>query len=277
MATSAATKEFSYSAADFQAVRKKLKLLTGINLADSKDSMVYSRLARRIRTLRLSSFLQYLNYLDSNTNSEQEEFVNALTTNLTSFFRESHHFVALEEHLRKNQKPTTIWCAASSTGEEPYSIAMSAVNAFGGFNCPVKIIASDIDSNVLQSASAGIYRADQIKDLSLALKQRFFHRGKGNQDGKVKIVPELRKMIKFQKLNLMDDAWSLSNNIDIVFCRNVMIYFDKSTQVAILEKIVKHMAPDSLYFAGHSENFANVSDILSPLGKTIYKPNRALK
>lgn len=275
MSTHSGTKkEFPYSAADFEAVRIKLKKLAGINLADSKDSMVYSRLARRIRALNLSSFSQYLSYLDQH-HGEQEEFLNALTTNLTSFYRESHHFVALEEQLRKHPRPTTIWCAASSTGEEPYSIAMSAVNAFGKFNCPVKIIASDIDSKVLQTASAGIYRSDQLKDVSFEMKKRFFHRGKGRQDGKVKVVPELRDMISFQKLNLMDDGWALPKNIDIVFCRNVMIYFDKSTQVSILKKIVKHMAHDSLYIAGHSENFANVSDILVPLGKTIYKPKRA--
>ena len=273
-ASTGAKKEFTYSAADFQAVRIKLKKLAGINLAESKDSMVYSRLARRIRALNLSSFSQYLSYLDNHHN-EQEEFLNALTTNLTSFYRESHHFVALEEHLRKHPKPTTIWCAASSTGEEPYSIAMSAVNAFRRFNCPVKIIASDIDSKVLQTASAGVYRTDQLKELSVEMKKRFFHRGKGNQDGKVKVVPELREMITFQKLNLMDDGWALPKNIDIVFCRNVMIYFDKATQLEILKKIVKHMAPDSLYVAGHSENFANASDILTPLGKTIYKPKRA--
>lgn len=267
-------KEFTYSAADFDAVRKKLKKLAGINLSASKDSMVYSRLVRRIRTLNHSSFLEYLDYLDKN-HSEHEEFVNALTTNLTSFFREGHHFVALEEHLRKDPKPTTIWCAASSTGEEAYSIAMSAVSVFGRFNCPVNIIASDIDSRVLQTASAGVYNTEQIKDLSIDMKKRFFHRGKGKQIGKVKVVDELKKLIKFQKLNLMDERWSLPKNIDIVFCRNVMIYFDKPTQISILEKIVKHMAHDSLYIAGHSENFSSVSKILTPIGNTIYKPNRA--
>jgi chemotaxis protein methyltransferase CheR len=273
MAMTAEKKEFAYSTADFEAVRNKLKKLTGINLADSKDSMVYSRLARRIRVLNQASFLQYLSYLDKH-HQEQEEFVNALTTNLTSFFRESHHFEALEAHLKRHPKSTKIWCAASSTGEEPYSIAMSAVNAFGRFNCPVEIIASDIDSKVLETAKQGIYRIDQIKDLSTAMKKRYFHRGKGKQDGKVRVVSELRKMVHFQKLNLMDDSYAIPKNIDIVFCRNVMIYFDKPTQLTILQKIVKHMAHDGLYIAGHSENFSHVSEILTPLGKTIYKPKR---
>jgi chemotaxis protein methyltransferase CheR len=273
MALAEAKKEFTYSKADFEAVRKKLKKLTGINLADSKDSMVYSRLARRIRALKLGSFLQYLNYLDQNHN-EQEEFVNALTTNLTSFFREGHHFDALEAHLKQHPKPTKIWCAASSTGEEPYSIAMTAVKAFGRFDCPVQIIASDIDSKVLEAAKMGVYRTDQVRDLPASMKKQFFHRGTGQQDGKVRVVKELREMIQFQKLNLMDDSYGIPKNIDIVFCRNVMIYFDKPTQLSILQKIVKHMAHDSLYFAGHSENFGHINHILTPLGKTIYKPKR---
>ncbi|MBF7074327.1 chemotaxis protein CheR [Glaciecola sp. MH2013] len=273
MVVSPAKKEFTYSTADFEAVRKKLKKLTGINLADSKDSMVYSRLARRIRVLKLGSFLQYLTYLDNNA-PEQEEFVNALTTNLTSFFRESHHFDALEAHLKKNPKATKIWCAASSTGEEPYSIAMTAVKAFGKFSCPVQIIASDIDSKVLQTAREGMYRSDQIRDLPIEMKRQFFHRGTGNHDGKVRVVKELRELVQFQKLNLMDDSYAIPKNIDIVFCRNVMIYFDKPTQLDILQKIVKHMAHDSLYIAGHSENFGHVSQVLTPLGKTIYKPKR---
>lgn len=265
--------EFAFRAADFEAVRKKVKALAGINLADSKDSMVYSRLARRIRALRLGSFVEYLKYLDDN-HAEQEEFINALTTNLTSFFREQHHFDKLEEHLKARKRKTTIWCAASSTGEEPYSIAMTAVNAFGGFDCPVEIIASDIDSKVLQTASAGVYRLDQIHDLPNSYKKSFFHKGKGSNAGKVRVVPELRRMVHFQKLNLMDNSWQLPKDIDIVFCRNVMIYFDKQTQLTIIEKIVRHMAADSLYIAGHSENFSHVSSLLKPLGKTIYTPKR---
>lgn len=266
-------KEFAFKAADFESVRKKLKKIAGINLADSKDSMVYSRLARRIRTLGLNSFVQYLSYLDKHE-EEKEEFVNALTTNLTSFFRESHHFDVLKKHLEelKHREKITIWCAASSTGEEPYSIAMTAVNTFKSFKCPVEIIASDIDSKVLKTASDGVYRIEQLNEFQLEMKKLFFRRGKGAQNGLVKVVPELRKLITFQKLNLMDDKWSLPQNIDIVFCRNVMIYFDKATQLQILRKIVKHMSHDSLYIAGHSENFAHVADILKPLGRTIYKP-----
>lgn len=265
------TKEFGFARSDFEIVRAKLKTLAGINLSDSKDSMVYSRLSRRIRSLHLSDFKTYLAYLDNNT-QEQEEFINALTTNLTSFFRESHHFDYLKHYIKQANRPLKIWCAASSTGEEPYSIAMTAVEALGRFDIPVTIIASDIDSKVLATASAAVYKREQLDSLSPDLKKRFFHRGKGSNAGNVRIVPELRKLLSFQKVNLMDQKWALPNDFDIVFCRNVMIYFDKETQLIILKKIIKHMREDSLYFAGHSENFGHVGKILTPLGKTIYKP-----
>ena len=265
-------KEFAFVSDDFTAVRKRLKDIAGINLADSKDSMVYSRLSRRIRHLGLSSFAEYLRFVDK-TQSEHQEFVNALTTNLTSFFREQHHFDELKSYIAgQNNRPITIWCAASSTGEEPYSLAITAAEALGRFDPNVSIIASDIDSNVLETASKGIYKIEQLDSFDKSIKKRYFLRGKGAQSGLVKIVPELRKMIEFKRINLMDSTWQLPKNIDIVFCRNVMIYFDKATQLDILNKIVRHMAPKSLYFAGHSENFGHVNSILKPLGKTIYQP-----
>jgi chemotaxis protein methyltransferase CheR len=266
-------KEFAFVTADFEAVTKRLKKIAGINLADSKDSMVYSRLSRRIRHLKLSNFADYLSYVDK-TKSEHQEFVNALTTNLTSFFREQHHFDELASHLSKQKGALTIWCAASSTGEEPYSLAITVVDALGKFNVTVKIIASDIDSNVLSTASAGVYKIEQLDGMETSMKKRYFHRGKGANAGFVKVVPELRKLIEFKRINLMDSNWDLPNNIDIVFCRNVMIYFDKSTQLEIIGKIVAKMNPKGLYFAGHSENFGHVNSLLKPLGKTIYRPKK---
>lgn len=266
-------KEFAYSLADFNAVRKRVKQIAGINLADSKDSMVYSRLSRRIRHLGIRSFREYLKFVDQHE-EEHQEFVNALTTNLTSFFREGHHFEELKRHIAENKKPLTIWCAASSTGEEPYSLAMTAVQAHGSFNNPVKIIASDIDSNVLKTASNGIYPLERLDGLPQDLKKSFFHKGKGAQSGMARVVPELRKMITFKRINLMDSSWELPKDIDVVFCRNVMIYFDKETQLEIIGKIVRYMKPEGLYFAGHSENFGHINTILTPLGKTIYKPKR---
>lgn len=265
-------KEFAFAAADFNAVRKRLKQIAGIDLADSKDSMVYSRLSRRIRHLKLSDFTQYMQYVDKHE-SEHQEFVNALTTNLTSFFREQHHFDELKTHVASKRNQTLkIWCAASSTGEEPYSIAITVVEALGRFDIPIKIVASDIDSNVLDTARKGIYKIEQLDSFSDAMKKRYFYKGNGANTGFVKVVPELRNLIEFKRINLIDDSWQLPNDFDIVFCRNVMIYFDKDTQLSILGKIVRHMSKDSLYFAGHSENFSHVKSILKPLGKTIYKP-----
>ncbi|MEM0912595.1 MAG: CheR family methyltransferase [Pseudomonadota bacterium] len=263
-------KEFNYSASDFEAVRSKLKSIAGINLVDSKDSMVYSRLARRIRKLNLSNFTEYLNYVDKHA-EEHEEFVNALTTNLTSFFREKHHFEFLKTYLQEKNGPVKIWCSASSTGEEPYSIAMTAVNAFNSFKNPVSIVASDIDSNVLDTASKGVYQLKNLDDLQASVKKRFFQRGTGSNSGLARVVPELRKMIDFRKLNLMDNQFDLSTDFDVVFCRNVMIYFDKKTQADILRKILRHVKRDGVYIAGHSENFSHVAELLAPQGQTIYK------
>ena len=266
-------KEFRFSPKDFKEVKKRLYALSGIKLSDSKDSMVYSRLARRLRALKISSFKEYLAFVEHDA-QEVERFVNALTTNLTSFFRESHHFDILKEHLQKNRRSMTIWCAASSTGEEPYSIAMTVVEALGTFNAPVKIIASDIDSQVLATARMGIYPLKMVESLSHEKRKHFFHRGKGAKLGKVRVVPELQNMVTFKKINLMDQVWDIPDSLDVIFCRNVMIYFDKPTQLRLIKKMVSRMPDNGLYFAGHSENFSHVSDVLIPLGRTVYRPNK---
>jgi chemotaxis protein methyltransferase CheR len=264
-------REFLFSLSDFDNVRKILYEKTGIQLADSKDSMVYSRLARRLRALKLGSVTEYLKYLDAK-NSEEQAFINALTTNLTSFFREKHHFPVLREYLETHPGKRRIWCAASSTGEEPYSIAMTVAETFGSFSTPVEIIASDIDSAVLEKASAGIYAQANINELGSNRLNKFFYRGKGSNLGKVKVVPELRKMVSFRQINLTHTTWDIKAPIDVLFCRNVMIYFDKETQVKILSQMVKLMPADGLYVAGHSETFSNAGHLVKPLGKTLYRP-----
>lgn len=264
-------KEFPFSQRDFDNVRKILYEKTGIRLADSKDSMVYSRLARRLRVLKIASFSLYLEFL-SKTNSEEQFFINALTTNLTSFFREKHHFPILKTYLKEHPGKRRIWCAASSTGEEPYSIAMTVAETFKSFNTPVEIIASDIDSSVLEKASSGIYSVANISELSSQQQKQFFLRGKGSNEGTVKVVPELRRMVSFCQINLTHSDWDIKGPIDILFCRNVMIYFDKATQVKILQRMVALMPSDGLYVAGHSETFANAAHLVRPLGKTLYKP-----
>jgi len=264
-------KEFVYSQKDFDAVRKRLYQISGIKLGDSKDSMVYSRLARRLRALKIQSFDAYLKYINAHP-AERTEFVNALTTNLTSFFREPHHFKILSDYVLKHRGKLKIWCAASSTGEEPYSIAMTVVESLGGFNHSVEIIASDIDSNVLETAAKGIYKYERVKDLSPRHLKQFFYRGVGSKSGLVKVVPELRAMIRYKNINLTDKVWDIGNDIDIIFCRNVMIYFDKPTQLVILKKMINRMNPKGIYVAGHSENFAGASDLVKALGNTVYQP-----
>jgi len=265
-------KEFNFTKGDFERVRVLIYQRAGISLADSKQEMVYSRLARRLRATGIVSFGRYLDDLEAGRLGEEwESFTNALTTNLTSFFREAHHFPLLAEHLKKAATPITIWCSASSTGEEPYSIAMTACEAFNSLTPPVQIIATDIDTNVLGTGANGVYGIERIDKMAPERARRFFQRGKGDQEGMVRVRPELRQLVTFKHLNLLADSWPLQGQFDVIFCRNVMIYFDKNTQRKILSRFVPLMKPDALLFAGHSENFLYVSESLKLRGKTVYE------
>lgn len=261
-------REFAYTDADFNKVRSELRALAGINLADSKVSLVYSRLAPRVRKLGLKAVKQYLSYLETHPD-EQEHFINALTTNLTSFFREPHHFDLLNEFIQSGERCERVWCAASSTGEEPYSIAMTLVSAFGRFDISSRVIASDIDSNVLNKASLGIYPLDKVDPIEN--KKNFFLRGKGPNKGQARVVPQLRHLIEFRQVNLLDSKYPIQEGLDVIFCRNVMIYFDKETQVKILEKLLQKLRPGGLYIAGHSENFNHLGHLITPVGRTAYR------
>jgi chemotaxis protein methyltransferase CheR len=265
-------KEFNFTKGDFERVRALIYQRAGISLADSKQEMVYSRLARRLRATGLVSFDRYLDDLEAGRLGEEwESFTNALTTNLTSFFREAHHFPLLAEHLKQAREPITIWCSASSTGEEPYSIAMTACEAFNTLTPPVQIIATDIDTNVLTTAANGVYSIDRLDKMAPERSKRFFLRGKGDQQGMVRVRTELRQLVTFKQLNLLSDKWPLTGQFDVIFCRNVMIYFDKATQRKILSRFVPLMKPHALLFAGHSENFLYVSESLKLRGKTVYE------
>jgi chemotaxis protein methyltransferase CheR len=265
-------KEFDFTARDFERVRALIYKRAGIALAESKQEMVYSRLARRLRATGIDSFASYLDDLEGGRmGDEWEAFTNALTTNLTSFFREAHHFPLLAEHVKKLKGQITIWCSASSTGEEPYSIAMTLCEAFGTLTPPATIIATDIDTNVLATAANGVYTIDRLDKMSDERAKRFFQRGKGERAGMVRVRPELRQMITFKQLNLLADSWPITGPFDVIFCRNVMIYFDKATQRKILSRFVPLMKPDGLLFAGHSENFLYVSESLKLRGKTVYE------
>jgi len=266
-------KEFNFTRSDFERVRALIYQRAGISLADSKQEMVYSRLARRLRATGIDSFGRYLDDLEAGRLGEEwESFTNALTTNLTSFFREAHHFPLLAEHLKKlNDGPITIWCSASSTGEEPYSIAMTACEAFNTLSPPVQIIATDIDTNVLTTGANGVYGIERLDKMAPERARRFFLRGRGDQEGLARVRPELRQLVTFRQLNLLSDKWPLTGQFDVIFCRNVMIYFDKATQRKILSRFVPLMKPHALLFAGHSENFLYVSDALKLRGKTVYE------
>ena len=266
-------REFGYRRADFDEVRELIYAHAGIRLNDSKHEMVYSRLTRRLRALGVSDFGSYLELLRSGDHPEWENFVNALTTNLTAFFREPHHFPVLAEYLRglRPGSGATLWSAAASTGEEAYSMAMTACEVYGTLSPPVRILATDLDSQVLQRASEAIYARELVQDLSPERLRRFFLSGTGAREGFVKVKPELRALVTFTKHNLRDDNWELHESFDCIFCRNVMIYFDKPTQYQVLARIAHVLKPQGLLFAGHSESYFHAADLFRPCGRTVYR------
>ena len=267
--------DLTFDDADFDRVRQLIYERAGINLGTGKQAMVYSRVSRRLRETGHRSCAGYLRWLEqahgATADAEWQEFVNCLTTNLTSFFREDHHFTAMVDDLRARSSagPLRIWCSAASTGEEPYSIAMTVTEALGA-NHGARLVASDIDTNVLSTAAAGIYPAE-ARGLSPQRLRQHFLRGKGAQVGLIRVRPELARMVEFRVLNLMDVRWALGDLFDIVFCRNVMIYFDGPTQLRVLEKIHATMKPGGLLYVRHSENFTEARSLFRLRGKTIYE------
>jgi chemotaxis protein methyltransferase CheR len=272
---SPADQEFNLTAADFDRVRKLIYQRAGISLHEGKQAMVYSRLSRRLRETRHASFGEYLAWLEGSSGaqaeSEWQEFVNCLTTNLTAFFREEHHFHALVDDLRaRAARPLRIWCNAASTGEEPYSLAMTAVETLG-VSAQVRLVCSDIDTKVLATAQRGVYPAD-ARGLSPERLKRHFMRGTGPNSGHIRVKPELARLIEFRCFNLMSPSWAaLGEPFDIVFCRNVMIYFDSATQRKVLERIHAAMKPGGVLYVGHSENFTESRDLFRLRGKTVYE------
>jgi len=275
--TRSSEREFVFTQLDFERVCRLIYEHAGISLSPSKQEMVYSRLARRLRACNLSRFSDYLALLEADDAPEWEAFINSLTTNLTAFFRESHHFPMLAEHVRRcwqaRREPPRVWCCAASTGEEPYSIAMTLVDALGG-HTPAAVLATDVDTNVLAKGETGIYGSERVDKLSAEQLQRFFLKGSGAREGTVRVRDELRAMITFRRLNLLDPSWPLRGPFDAIFCRNVMIYFDKPTQRRILERFAPLLRDDGLLFAGHSESFFHTADLFRLRGKTVYEPVR---
>lgn len=262
---------------DFDWLREVASRHTGIVLSEDKYNMLYSRLSRRIRSLNLESFTAYCKYLCANEKSEIAELVNAVTTNLTAFFREPHHFEHLRDEfipmlLNRNRscRRIRIWSAGCSTGEEPYSLAIALADSIPELaEWDVKILATDIDSSVLQIANQGEYEEQHIRTLSYAQQSRWFHQGEGNDQRTLRINDELRALISFKQLNLLHE-WPMHGPFDAVFCRNVIIYFDPQTKKATVERFAKYMHQDSRLFLGHSESLFRITDLFSPMGKTIY-------
>ncbi|MFK8260456.1 protein-glutamate O-methyltransferase CheR [Erwinia sp. AnSW2-5] len=255
----------------FKRISQLIYQRAGIVLADHKREMVYNRLVRRLRTLNIDDFGRYMALLENDPNSaEWQAFVNALTTNLTAFFREAHHFPILAEHAKRRTGNYSVWCAAASTGEEPYSIAMTLAETLGTGPGKFQIHATDIDTQVLEKALAGVYRQEELRTLSPQQLQRYFLRGTGPHEGMVRARPELANMVTFAQLNLLANDWALPGQFDVIFCRNVMIYFDKETQEKILRRFVPLLKPGGLLFAGHSENFSQISKEFYLRGQTVY-------
>jgi chemotaxis protein methyltransferase CheR len=267
-------REFPFSDRDFRRICELIHRHAGISLGPGKRDMVYGRLSRRLRALGIDSFRAYLDHLADNERDELQSFVNALTTNLTSFFREPHHFERLKEDLvarADERKPLRLWSCAASTGEEPYSMAIAACEAFGTLAPPVRIVATDIDTQVLATAAAGVYRLDRIAGLDPVLVRKYFLRGTGPRAGHCRIRPQLQALLEFRPLNLLQSRYEVGQDIVALFCRNVMIYFDKPTQRAILSRLVTHLAADGVLYTGHSENYLHAGDLIVPCGRTLYR------
>lgn len=264
-------REFDFSDQDFAALRTLVRRITGINLSDAKRELVYGRLSRRLRALGLGSFREYRALLDRDGEQEMVQFCNAITTNLTAFFRESHHFEFLASHL-EGLPPTgarrlRIWSAGCSTGEEAYSIAMTVREALPEpERWDVKILATDLDSNVLAHGQRGHYGADRMRGLSEQRLRTFFSEAAGT----FTVRPELAGMIVFKQQNLMD-PFPMRGPLDAIFCRNVVIYFDKDTQRDLFARFAALQRPGALLFLGHSESLFRVSADYALLGKTVYR------
>ncbi len=274
MSSPAVDPSLRFSQADFEQVRSLIYQRAGISLNAGKHAMVYSRLSRRLRETGQSTFTGYLQWLQASNGAageaEWQEFVNCLTTNLTSFFREDHHFQALADDLRERAgRHLRIWCSAASTGEEPYSIAMTVTETLGA-QAQVSILASDIDTKVLATAQRGVYDADS-RGLSAERLLRHFMRGKGGNSGFIRIKPELARRVEFRPFNLMSHSWSLGEPFDLIFCRNVMIYFDAATQRQVLQQMHSVLRPGGLLYVGHSENFTESRALFRLRGKTVYQ------
>ncbi len=268
--------------ADFAQLRSLMYEQSGIQLKEAKRELLKGRLSKRLRYYGYDRFAQYYDHLKNRDpqGTELQEMINAVTTHMTLFFRESHHFDCLRERLlvpanraaaQGRRSPIRIWSAGCSSGEEAYSIAITVAAHLERLNTwDVKILGSDIDTDVLEKARTAIYPRQSVSDLPADLRRRSFLSGQGGQADLVQIKPEIRNLVRFGRVNLLEKSWPFRGKFDAIFCRNVMIYFDRDVQRRVLEKFAKHMKPGGLFFAGHSENLFWLGDFFQPIGGTVY-------
>jgi chemotaxis protein methyltransferase CheR len=271
-------REFAFTTSDFNTLRRLVKEQTGIHLSDQKRELVYGRLSRRLRALGLHTFRDYIGRLSAGDTAELVEFCNAITTNLTAFFRESHHFDYIRDSFLAPRladphasRRLRIWHAGCSTGEEAYSLAITLNESIRDLSrWDVRQLATDIDSDVLARASKGVYGADRMRGISQERREKFFQHVKGGAQDQWQVNPQLRDRVVFKQLNLMH-AWPMKGPLDVIFCRNVVIYFEKDTQRELFARMAQLQRPGDLLFLGHSESLFKVSDAYTLIGKTIYR------
>lgn len=259
-----------FSERDFNTVRQLIAEYAGIKLSVQKRNMVYNRLLRRLRAHQLNDFGDYLQLVTGNASGEREAFVNALTTNLTAFFREPHHFDLLAAYAQERigkRRPLRCWSSACSTGEEAWSIAMVLREA----GCAGDVLGTDIDTDVLETAQAAVYRMERTSGLPPERLRQHFLRGTGANDGLVSVRPELRAMVRFGQLNLQSPVWPAQERFDVIFCRNVVIYFDREFQKKLLQRLADLLVPGGLLMVGHSESFPAAHPGFRSCGRTAYE------
>jgi chemotaxis protein methyltransferase CheR len=266
--------QFAMTADDFARIRKLVLTLCGISLSPAKVDMAYNRLVRVLRAHGLTAFASYLDLVESGEQATRQEFVNAMTTNLTRFFREAAHFELLRKLLAAApaNRPLAIWCAGCSTGEEAYTIAMTAVEVER--SAPLRVLATDVDTEVLATAAAGVYPMEAARDLERERLRRFFLAGSGANAGKIRVRPELAALVRFEHHNLRGSVWPAAASFDAIFCRNVLIYFDQESQAEVLQKFRACLRPQGLLFAGHSEYYAHSAEQWNRIAHAVYKPVR---
>lgn len=269
-------REFQYTRQDFDVLRKLSNEYTGIVVPDDKFDMFYSRLSKHVRRLGFEKFSEYCALLSEDQDREFSMFINSITTNLTSFFREKHHFEYLvdpviPELLTRNagSRRIRIWSAGCSTGEEAYSIAMTVLPRIPvGWN--LKILATDLDTDVLDRAAHGVYPKESVEGLSIQLLKRWFQRGTGTRESFVKVKSELRKVVRFESINLIGE-WPNWGLFDAIFCRNVLIYFDRATKGILVKRFEDQLAGESYLFIGHSESLHQINNTFQLVGNTLYR------